>query len=61
MKRIIALIICVFSVFSLTACEETVELRCDGEGCQNTVTVKGEDDEDRVVFCKECSENELED
>lgn len=61
MKKLIAIILCLLIIACLMACESTVELHCDGEGCQNTVSVTGEADESRVVFCKECSDSLLAD
>ena len=54
MKKIFVFLLFTILICSLLACKATVELHCDGEGCQNTVKVTGEDDESRVIFCQEC-------
>lgn len=61
MKKFVAFIFCMIIASTLLACESTVEVPCDTEGCTNTVAVKGDADENRVVFCKECREKVLAD
>lgn len=61
MKKVAMFLICISVVACLAACEKKVDLHCDGEGCNNMVTVKGEADESRVVYCKECRDNQLAD
>ena len=54
-------LIMIFNIVACTDDNENVELSCDGEDCDNLVSISGNEDktpdDSWVVFCDECAKN----
>lgn len=66
MRKLICVILLSFFLVVVVGCgSETVNLHCDSDNCDNTVTVKvkkdEKPDESWVVFCEDCSKGVLAD